>query len=77
MLFVDLVLPQMDGYEVIRRLRAKPEFKAIPIVAISGRDSILHRLKARLAGANDYVTKPFKTEHIIAPGQKYSSLDIN
>src|SRR5207248_10631985 len=32
-LFVDLVLPQMDGYEVIKRLRAKPEFKAMPIIA--------------------------------------------
>ena len=76
-LFVDLVLPQMDGYEVIKRLRAKPEFKAIPIIAISGSDSMLDRLKARLAGANDYVTKPFKTQHIVALVQKYSSLDSN
>ena len=76
-LFVDMVLPQMDGYEVIKRLRAKPEFKAIPIVAISGRDSVVDRLKARLAGANDYVTKPFKTQHIVALVQKYSSLDGN
>ena len=76
-LFVDLVLPQMDGYEVIQRLRAKAEFKAVPIVAISGRDSMLARLKARLAGANDYVTKPFQTQHIVALVQKYSSLEHN
>ena len=76
-LFVDLVLPQMDGYEVIKRFRAKPEFKAIPIIAISGRDSVVDRLKARLAGANDYVTKPFKIEHIVALVQKYSSLHSN
>ena len=72
-LLVDLVLPQMDGYEVIKRLRAKPELKAVPIIAISGRDGVVDRLKARLAGANDYVTKPFKTEHIVALVQKYSS----
>ena len=76
-LFVDLVLPQMDGYEVIKRLRAKAEFKAMPIVAISGGDNTLDRLKARLAGANDYVTKPFKIEHIVALVQNYSSLDSN
>jgi twitching motility two-component system response regulator PilG len=76
-LFVDLVLPQMDGYEVIKRLRTKQEFKAIPIIAISGSDSMLDRLKARLAGANDYVTKPFKTQHIVALVQKYSSLGSN
>ena len=72
-LFVDLVLPHMDGYQVIKRLRARAEFKAIPIIAISGRDSVVDRLKARLAGANDYVTKPFKTDHIVALVQKYSS----
>jgi twitching motility two-component system response regulator PilG len=66
-----------SGAERIKRLRAKPEFKAIPIIAISGRDSALDRLKARLAGANDYVTKPFKIEHIVALVQKYSSLDGN
>lgn len=72
-LFVDIALPQMDGYEVIKRLRAKPEFKTIPIIAISGRDGVLDRLKARLAGANEYVTKPFKTRHIVALVQKYTS----
>lgn len=76
-LFVDLVLPHMDGYEVIKLLRARAEFKAVPIIAISGRDSVVDRLKARLAGANDYVTKPFKTERILALVQKYSSLDRN
>ena len=76
-LFVDLVLPHMDGYEVIKLVRARPEFKATPIIAITGRDSVLDRLKARLAGANDYVTKPFKTERIVALVQKYSSLDRN
>ena len=76
-LFVDLVLPQMDGYEVMKRLRARPEFKAIPIIAISGRDSVVDRLKARLAGANDYVAKPFQTQHIVALVQKNSSIDRN
>ncbi len=72
-LFVDLVLPQMNGYEVMRRLRAKAEFKAVPIIAITGREGMLDRLKARLAGANDYVIKPFKTQHIVDLVQKYTS----
>ena len=76
-LFVDIALPQMDGYEVIKRLRAKPEFKATPIIAISGRDGLLDRLKARLAGANDYLTKPFKIQHIVALIQKYTSQNAN
>jgi twitching motility two-component system response regulator PilG len=72
-LLVNLVLPQMNGYEVMRRLRAKPEFKAVPIIAITGREGMLDRLKARLAGANDYVIKPFKTQYIVDLVQKYTS----
>jgi twitching motility two-component system response regulator PilG len=72
-LLVNLVLPQMNGYEVMRRLRAKAEFKDVPIIAITGREGVLDRLKARLAGANDYVIKPFKTQHIVDLVQKYTS----
>lgn len=72
-LLVNLVLPQMNGYEVMRHLRAKPDFKAVPIIAITGREGMLDRLKARLAGANDYVIKPFKTQHIVDLVQKYTS----
>ena len=77
LLFVDLALPQMDGYTVMRHLRARQEFKTIPIIAISSRDGVLDRLMARLAGANDYVIKPFKTQQIIELVQKYSSPATN
>ncbi|GCE10833.1 response regulator [Tengunoibacter tsumagoiensis] len=63
---LDIGLPKMDGYEVARRLKSKPQFNNTVIVMLSRRDGVIDRLKGRLAGAKDYLTKPFKTQDIIA-----------
>ncbi len=68
---VDIGLPHLDGYDVIKRLRKK--HKQTPIIAISGRDGVLDRLKARLAGANVYLTKPFRTQELVALVQQLLS----
>jgi twitching motility two-component system response regulator PilG len=66
LVFVDLCLPIIDGYDIIRRLKAKPTFARTVFVMISQRDGVLDRLKGRLAGAKDYLTKPFKTQELLA-----------
>ena len=66
LVLVDLNLPKMDGYEIIRLLKAKPAFAQTIFVILSQRDGILDRLKGRLLGAHAYLTKPFKTDQIIA-----------
>ncbi len=62
---LDIGLPKMDGYEVARRLKTKPQFSHTVIVMLSRRDGVIDRLKGRLAGAKDYLTKPFKTQDIV------------
>ena len=66
LVLLDIGLPKMDGYEVARRLKAKPAFNNTVIVMLSRRDGVIDRLKGRLAGAKDYITKPFKTQELIA-----------
>jgi DNA-binding response OmpR family regulator len=61
----------MDGYEVARRLKIKPQFSNTVIVMLSRRDGMIDRLKGRLAGAKDYITKPFKTQDIISVTESY------
>src|SRR5690349_25169359 len=65
LIFVDLGLPRLDGYEIIRLLKAKPETKSAVLVILSGRDGILDRIKGRLVGAHAYLTKPFRTQTIL------------
>ncbi len=65
LIFVDLGLPKLDGYEIIRLLKAKPPFADTVLVILSQRDGILDRLKGRLAGAHAYLTKPCKTRELL------------
>jgi twitching motility two-component system response regulator PilG len=62
---VDLGLPRLDGYEVIRLLKARPALENTVLVILSARDGILDRLKGRLVGAHAYLTKPFRTQTIL------------
>jgi len=71
LVFLDIGLPKMDGYEVARRLKIKPQFSNTVIVMLSRRDGVIDRLKGRLAGAKDYITKPFKTQDIISITESY------
>jgi twitching motility two-component system response regulator PilG len=65
LLFLDLELPRMNGFEIARHLRSKPQWDQTAIVMLSRRDGVIDRLKARLAGAQAYLTKPFKTQTIL------------
>ena len=66
LVILDVSLPKMDGYEVARRLKSKPQFGNTVIVMLSRHDGMIDKLKGRLVGAKDYLTKPFKTQDIIA-----------
>ena len=71
LVFLDIGLPKMDGYEVARRLKIKPQFSNTVIIMLSRRDGMIDRLKGRLAGAKDYITKPFKTQDIVSITESY------
>ena len=66
LVLLDINLPKIDGYEVARRFKAKAIFNNTIIIMLSRRDSVIDRLKGRLAGAKDYITKPFKTQEIVS-----------
>ena len=60
---LDLMLPGLDGIEVCRRLRASGE---MPIIILTARDSVAHKVQGLDAGADDYVTKPFAFDELLA-----------
>ena len=66
LIIVDLGLPKLDGYEVIRLLKARPDLAHTRLVILSQRDGILDRIKGRLVGADVYLTKPFQTDQLLA-----------
>ena len=62
-IFLDLGLPDMDGVEVIRRIRS---WSNLPIIVISARSEDTDKIEALDAGADDYLTKPFSVEELLA-----------
>lgn len=63
LVILDLMLPRMDGMEVCRRVRAKSR---VPIIMLTARDMVPDRVSGLDSGADDYVTKPFSTDELLA-----------
>jgi CheY-like chemotaxis protein len=66
MLIVDLKLPEMDGFEIVKRLRRDPKFSHTPVIVITSADELSEKLKAFELGADDYLVKPFQPEELVA-----------
>src|SRR5215467_1410078 len=60
LVLLDIVMPDMDGYEVCRRLRSAPATREIPVLFLSGLEEVEAKAKGFEVGGNDYVTKPFE-----------------
>ena len=63
LVLLDIMLPEMDGVEVCRRLR---EFSDIPVIMVTARDAVPEKVEALDTGADDYITKPFAIEELLA-----------
>ncbi|WP_045217207.1 response regulator [Desulfonatronovibrio magnus] len=63
---LDVNMPEMNGYEVCRRLKAEPELKDIPVLFVSALSETADKVRAFAAGGVDYVTKPFQAEEVHA-----------
>ena len=71
LVFLDIGLPKMDGYKVAQYFKTRHRYNHTVIVMLSGYQGILDRLKGRLAGARNYLTKPFRTEDIVSLVHEY------
>ena len=70
-IFLDIHMPGIDGFETAQRLRRNHRLAKSIIIMLSRSDSVIDRLKARLAGAQDLMSKPFKTADIVAVVRQY------
>ncbi|MEB3883295.1 response regulator [Lyngbya sp. CCY1209] len=63
-LLLDVSMPGIDGLELCRTIRSIPQFQALPIIMLTARDGAFDKVQGRLAGATEYLTKPFDTEQL-------------
>ena len=74
LILLDVLLPDMDGYEICRRLKERDETSKIPIMFISALTETLDKMEAFKAGGVDYITKPFQPEEVLVRVQAHLAL---
>lgn len=66
LILLDVMMPEMNGYEVCAQLKASPKTSYIPVIFLSALDDVLDKVKAFDVGAVDYITKPFQNKEVLA-----------
>lgn len=74
-ILLDINMPDMDGYTLCRLLRQCSALKEVPIIMLTGRDALLDKVRARLLGASEYLTKPFEPQALTDIIRQYVSLE--
>ena len=71
LIFLDLIMPVANGYEICAQIRRVSTFHDTPVVILTGNDGIVDRVRAKMVGASDYLTKPINSDKVLAAIRKY------
>jgi twitching motility two-component system response regulator PilG len=71
LIFLDVAMPGLDGYQLCKLLRHNADTAQVPIVMLSGKDGFFSKVRGRLSGSTEYLTKPFEAEGLLRIVDKY------
>ena len=71
LILLDIMLPKVNGYQICQIIRRNPEYKHIPVVMLSGKDGVFDKVRGKLVGATEYITKPFEPRDLLRVVRKY------
>jgi len=64
-IFIDIMMPRLDGYQTCALIKNNKDFKHTPIVMLSSKDGLFDKAKGRIVGSDQYLTKPFSREELL------------
>ena len=65
LILLDIMLPRMDGYNICQVVRRNMAFRDMPIIMLSGKDGLFDKMRGKLAGSTEYITKPFDSAELV------------
>ena len=70
-IFVDIMMPRLDGYQTCALIKNNQTFKSVPVIMLSSKDGLFDKARGRIVGAEQYLTKPFTREELLGAIRKY------
>jgi twitching motility two-component system response regulator PilG len=65
LIFCDILMPRLDGYQTCAILKRNPEFANVPVIMLSSKDGLFDKARGRMVGSEDYLTKPFTKDQLL------------
>ena len=70
--FVDIMMPRLDGYQTCALIKKNPRFSATPVIMLSSKDGLFDRARGRMVGSDEYLTKPFAKDSLLKTVAAYA-----
>ena len=74
LVFCDILMPRLDGYQTCAINKRKPKFAGLPVVLLSSKDGVFDKARGRMVGAEEYLTKPFTKDQLLQAVQQYGAV---
>ena len=71
LIFIDIMMPRLDGYQTCALVKNNPEFRGTPVVMLSSKDGLFDKAKGRIVGSDQYLTKPFSKDELLEVFEQY------
>lgn len=71
LIFCDILMPKLDGYQTCAIIKRNPKFASIPVVMLSSKDGVFDKARGRMVGSQDYLTKPFTKDQLLQAVQQF------
>ena len=70
-IFVDIMMPRLDGYQTCALIKNNQMFKQTPVIMLSSKDGLFDKARGRIVGSEQYLTKPFTRDELLSAIRKY------
>ena len=72
-IFVDIMMPRLDGYQTCALIKNNAQFRATPVIMLSSKDGLFDKARGRIVGAEQYLTKPFTRDELLGAIHRYAT----